>query len=65
MGDEVGRNVAYYYCLKHETVEPEAGCKAKNRLGPFDDPITAAHALEIIADREQQKEEEDRRWRDD
>jgi hypothetical protein len=62
MPDEIGQNTKYYYCLKHRTVEPEGVCKAKDRLGPFPDPATAARALEIIHDREERKEAEDRSW---
>ena len=38
----------WYYCLKHHTVEPEAGCKAADRLGPYPTPDDAARALETV-----------------
>jgi hypothetical protein len=38
----------WWYCLKHSTVEPEAGCKAKDRLGPFASREEAANALENV-----------------
>ncbi len=63
MPDEIGQNTSYFYCLKHSTVEPEIGCKAKDRLGPFPDPVSAAGALQIIAEREERKQAEDERWR--
>jgi hypothetical protein len=25
----------WWYCLKHQTVEPDQGCPAKDRLGPY------------------------------
>ncbi len=28
----------WYFCLKHQTVEPEDGCPAKDRLGPYRQP---------------------------
>jgi hypothetical protein len=64
VGDEVGRNTAWFYCLKHGTVEPEGVCKAKDRLGPFPDEASAARALETIHEREARIEAEDRAWRD-
>jgi predicted Zn-dependent protease len=36
----------YYFCLKHHTVEGQAGCKAADRLGPYDSPAEASRALE-------------------
>lgn len=62
MGDDVGQNTAWYYCLKHERVEPEDGCKAKDRLGPYPSPEAAAHGLESLHEREERLTEEDRAW---
>ncbi len=62
MPDEIGQNTQYFYCLKHQTVEPEGICKAKDRLGPFPDPAAAARALETMHEREAQKQAEDRSW---
>ena len=28
--------MSYFYCLKHHAVEGEEGCRAKDRLGPYD-----------------------------
>jgi hypothetical protein len=64
MGDEVGRNTEWFFCLKHHTVEPEDGCKATERLGPYPDRESAAQALESVHDREERLEEEDRDWAD-
>ncbi len=38
----------WWYCLKHKTVEPEAGCKAADRLGPYPTREEAANALETV-----------------
>lgn len=63
MGGEVGRNVAWYYCIKHGLVEPEGVCKATDRLGPYRDPESAARALASVREREERIEAEDRAWR--
>lgn len=63
MGDEIGRNVAWFYCLKHGLVEPEGVCKATDRLGPYRDPESAARALESVREREEEIAAEDRQWR--
>lgn len=64
MGDEVGRNRAWYYCLRHERVEPEDGCKAKDRLGPYASPEAAEQGLQSLHEREERLAEEDREWAD-
>lgn len=62
MGEDIGRNTAYYYNLTTGQVEPEGQSKAKDLLGPFPDPETAARALDIVREREERKREEDREW---
>lgn len=52
----------WYYCLKHRQVEPKAGCRAADRLGPYPDRETAARALEIARERTKAADEADRRW---
>ncbi|MDP3967932.1 MAG: hypothetical protein Q8Q02_06595 [Nocardioides sp.] len=54
----------YYYCLKHKTVEPQEGCRAKDRLGPYDTEAAAASALERVEERNEDWEN-DPRWNDD
>lgn len=56
----------WYYCLNHHQVEPYEGCKAADRLGPYHDPAEAAHALERVAERNQEwdREEDDDEARD-
>ena len=41
----------WYYCLKHHRVEPWDGCKAADRLGPYDTPEEAGRALELVRER--------------
>jgi hypothetical protein len=44
----------WYFCVKHQTVEPEDGCPAKDRLGPYNSPDEAAHALDKVHERNEQ-----------
>ena len=53
---------SWYFCLKHRQVEPKAGCKAAERLGPYPDRESAARALEIAEERTKAADEADRRW---
>lgn len=55
----------WYYCLRHDQVEPKAGCRAADRLGPYPDRETAARALEIAKQRTQAADEADERWNDE
>jgi hypothetical protein len=52
----------WFYCLKHGTVEPAAGCRAADRLGPYPDRETAAQALEIARARTEAADAADREW---
>jgi hypothetical protein len=49
----------WWYCLKHETVEPEAGCPAKDRLGPYASREDAEHALDIARRRNEEWDAQD------
>ena len=64
MGDDIGRNTAFYYNLKTHAVEEEGQSKAKDLLGPFPSREAAAAALDTVREREQVKAAEDREWRD-
>ena len=55
----------WYYCLKHHQVEPFAGCKSADRLGPYLSPEEAANALQQVAERNEAWDEADREWDDD
>ena len=44
----------FYYCLKHHAVEAAGECPAKNRLGPYATREEAQHALERVAERNEE-----------
>lgn len=54
----------WYYCLKHKAVEGKDGCRAKDRLGPYDTREEAEQALAIAAERTKEWDE-DPKWNDD
>ncbi len=54
----------WYYCLDHHTVEPYEACKSESRLGPYATPADAAKALERVAQRNEDWEN-DPRYSDD
>lgn len=62
-GNDAGRwpetEKRWWYCLKHKAVEPDAGCRARDRLGPFPTPEQAAGALDRAKHRNEQWEAED------
>jgi hypothetical protein len=55
----------YWYCVAHSRVEMFPDVDSQNRIGPFSDEQSAAHALQTIADREKRYEKEDSAWSDD
>jgi hypothetical protein len=52
----------WFFCLRHRQVEPSAGCRSAERLGPYPDRETAGRALEIARERTRAGDEADRRW---
>lgn len=54
----------YYFCLKHHAVEGKHGCKAADRLGPYDTRAQAEHALDTVEERNELWEH-DPDWNDD
>lgn len=55
----------YWYCVKHKAVESgEDMCAPIDRLGPFDTPEEASHALEK-AEQRNQEWDNDPKWNDD
>ncbi|HUZ53508.1 MAG TPA: hypothetical protein VMU94_13400 [Streptosporangiaceae bacterium] len=49
----------WWFCLKHNAVEPDAGCPAKDRLGPYSTREEAASALETVRRRNEEWERQD------
>lgn len=54
----------FWFCLKHHTVEGREGCRNADRLGPYATAEEAAHALEKVAERNEEWEN-DPDWNDD
>ncbi len=54
----------FYFCLKHHVVEPEEGCRAKDRLGPYATREEAEHALDRVEERNEAWDD-DPTWNDD
>ncbi|GAA1748123.1 MULTISPECIES: hypothetical protein [Streptomonospora] len=50
----------WWYCLRHSKPEQGPGCPGKYRLGPYPDEATAAAALNIVAERNESWDEQDR-----
>ena len=53
----------WWFCLKHHRVEPEEGCPNKDRLGPYSSHAAAEHALDRVAERNDEWEH-DPAWND-
>jgi hypothetical protein len=54
----------FYFCLKHKKVEGKEGCRAADRMGPYDSEAAAARALDTAAERSKEWDE-DPDWNDD
>jgi hypothetical protein len=54
----------YWWCLDHQTVEPDEGCANSVRLGPFATQEDAAGALELARQRTEAWDK-DQAWNDD
>ncbi len=44
----------YYWCLEHHRVEPYDGCKAADRLGPYDTVDEAERAIQRVEERNEE-----------
>ncbi|TQN43580.1 hypothetical protein FHU33_3031 [Blastococcus colisei] len=55
----------WFFCLKHHTVEPRDGCAERHRLGPYETRQEAERALQTVAERNEQLDEQDRKWEGD
>jgi hypothetical protein len=56
-----GKPGEWFYCLKHKKVEEGPECPARNRLGPYPTAEAASHALERVAERNDEWDT-DPRW---
>lgn len=54
----------YWFCLTHHTVESDDGCRAAERLGPYDSRAEAERALDKVAERNESWDN-DPAWNDD
>lgn len=52
----------WFWCLEHGRVEEAMGCRAENRLGPYDTPEEAAAYADKVAERNKAWDDEDERW---
>lgn len=52
----------WYYCLDHKTVEGKDGCRSMNRFGPYPTREEAQQAMQKVAERNEQWDQEDREW---
>lgn len=52
----------WYYCTRHERVEPANGCPAAFRMGPYPSPEAAAAYADTAEARNDAWQEEDERW---
>lgn len=59
----VGKPGEWYYCLKHKKVEEGPECPGKDRFGPYASPEEARRAMETVAERNLQWDN-DPRWGD-
>jgi hypothetical protein len=54
----------YYWCLRHNRVETDQDvCPASMTMGPYGSPTEAEQALTRVAERNEQWDAEDARWR--
>ena len=54
----------YWYCLKHKAVEGHDGCRNADRLGPYATEAEAARALDKVAERNEEWDN-DPQWNED
>ena len=55
-------NQVWWYCLKHNRVEPDKGCPNSERLGPFETEDEASHAFEIAKARNEEWDAGEDEW---
>lgn len=54
----------FWFCLTHHQVEGRDGCRNQDRLGPYPSAEAASHALERVAERNEEWDN-DPAWNDD
>jgi hypothetical protein len=54
----------YWFCLTHHAVEGHDGCRNSDRLGPYATAEEASHALDKVAERNEEWDN-DPKWNDD
>ncbi len=60
------RSDQWFWCLRHQTVEPaDGGCADDQRMGPYSSREEAAHWREQVEARNEKWEAEDRKWEGD
>lgn len=52
----------WFWCTDHHAVEDEQGCRAEVRLGPYPTPEAAARALDTVAERNAELDQEEADW---
>ena len=52
----------WFYCLKHNAVEPKDGCAERHRLGPYATREEAEHAVQSVHEREEKLSAEYKAW---
>lgn len=52
----------WWWCVKHQTVEPDEGCANLDRLGPFATVEEASRALQTVRERNAKYDAEDEAW---
>ncbi len=59
---EVVMERRWWWCVKHQRVEPDLGCASTDRLGPFATPEDAARVLQTVRERNARYDAEDDAW---
>ena len=49
----------WYYCFKHDAVEPREGCAPSDRMGPYPTPEAARNWRERVEQRNREWDAED------
>ncbi len=55
----------WYWCLRHGAVEGRDGCRAEDRMGPYQTREEAERWREKVAERNEAWAKQDRDWNDE